>query len=360
VLLLAAGQSVASERQLRRLREAAVTPPPPPRPATPPPDLLSETVAAEPLPTIAEEHEVTSHALFRPRIERALSLRRYVTEATDGLLRRVATGGPPDMPELVSVSSRMAGEVAADPYAIATLTHLRQCDDYTIEHSADVAILMVAIGRVLGYPEEELRLLALAGLMHDVGKQRVPAKILRKPGGLTEDEFAVVRRHPEYGAELLECAGGARGDRSPQEVLAVVLEHHERLNGSGYPNGAAGDRIHAYSRIAAVADTFDAMTAERIYRKGTPAREAVLRLYAERGTLFDPQAVTALVKLVGVYPVGTRVRLNTGERGVVVAPNPLDSTRAVVEVDHDRFGRPLSRPFRTSPRNVHCWIVGTT
>ncbi|MBI3911614.1 MAG: HD domain-containing protein [Armatimonadetes bacterium] len=342
VLLLAAGQRIESELQLRRLREAgfAVQLPSEERspndPALPP---------ADPSPPAAS-------AMFTQRLEAGQRLRQTVIEAAGDITRRVASGAAPDIPNLLSASSVLAAEVAADPYAVATVAHLQQCDDYTVEHSADVAILTVAIAHLLGRGATDLRLLALAGLLHDVGKQRVPKEILDKPGPLTPEELKEVRRHPQHGFDILthceDCAPEAR---------LVALQHHECPDGSGYPAGCARSVLHPYSLIAAVADTFDAMTADRVYHKGIPARPALLQLHAARETHFDAAAVAALIKLVGVYPVGTRVVLNTGERAVVIAPNPEDTTRPVVQVDQDHLGRALARSFTLFLQGASCCIV---
>jgi putative nucleotidyltransferase with HDIG domain len=268
---------------------------------------------------------------------------------------RVRAGAAPDVEVLQGASSMLVSNVTADPQAYATLTCLRQCDEYTIEHSADVAILMVAIAHLLGIAPEERPVLALAGLMHDVGKQKIPLEILLKPGTLTPSEFAEVRRHPQYGYEILSHC-----DDCPEEVRIVALQHHERLDGSGYPSGLSRPDIHPYSSLAAVADTFDAITADRVYRSGRSPRSAVLELYGSRKRRLDTEAVQALIKLVGVYPVGTRVLLDSGERGVVIAPNPDDTTRPVVLVDQDSQDRLLAVPMAIELKAGTHRIVGTS
>jgi HD-GYP domain-containing protein (c-di-GMP phosphodiesterase class II) len=276
-------------------------------------------------------------------VEAATRVRRVVTEAVQELIGRVRAGAALQIEALHEASSSLLSEVGGDASAVVTLTYLHHCDDYTVEHSADVAILMVAIARILAVPASELPVLALAGLMHDVGKQLLPNELLQKPGTLTCEEFAEIRKHPQHGFDLLAGCDGC-----PDAVRAVALQHHERLDGSGYPARLTREQLHPYSRIAAVADTFDAMTADRVYRRGCPPRTAILELYRDRQQRLDPEAVEALIHLVGVYPVGTRVRLSTGERGVVVAPNPHDTTRPVVWIDRDRHARVLAVPFTLS------------
>lgn len=349
VLLLAEGQKIETIAQLQRLREAGFQ-------VSLPTDEIREKPKKAAVDEASEGPIKRASAVapsFAARLETAQHLRSTLGSAVKALLSLVNCGLGPDLRELVSSSALLANEVAADPYAVSALTHLRQCDDYTVEHSADVGILMVAIGRTLGLPEETLRELALAGMVHDIGKQRIALETLKKQGPLTEDEWVEMRKHPEFGIEVLresmpEC---------PDGVLHVVRQHHERLDGSGYPHGLFRKDIHPYSLIASVSDVFDATTADRPYRRARAAREALMLIYGGRGTHFDPGIVTALIKLVGVYPVGTRVQLDSGEVGTVIAPNPEDSTRPVIEIEKDRHGRYVD-PFQLSLKGSASKIVG--
>lgn len=342
ILLLASGQRIDSPAQLKMLEEAGfeVDFKTPAKEAAPAP--VSKTQAD---PGLRAQEE------FDERVRHAKRVRQGVKKATAELLARVNAGQKPDVDHLLPVASNLAADVTRDPYAIASITHLSQCDDYTLEHSVDVAILMVAIARLLGFPEEEHKLIVLAGMMHDVGKQKVPPEVLHKPGRLTDEEFQEIRRHPEYGYEILK-----QSEDCPEEVRLVALQHHERCDGQGYPQGLTAEQITPYSRISCVADTFDAMTADRVYKKGASAWYALSELHVRCKEQYDNQAVMALTKLVGVFPVGTRVKLDSGEIGDVVAPNPADSSRPMVRVDRDRHGHPLPYPFNLdlskSPRHI--------
>lgn len=339
VLLLAAGHRIETLQQLQMLRDVgfAVL-------------LPTEEAAARPAAASATGHTPQTRD-FEGRLDCAMQIRRAVKDAANHLYSSVLEGETPDFSRLVDASAQVASEVTIDPHAFATLTFLRMCDDYTVEHSADVAILMVAIARVMGIGEQDLHDVALAGLMHDVGKQLVPQDIIMKRGSLDANELAEVRRHPEHGVTVLVDALGC-----PDAVREVALQHHERLDGSGYPAGSKA-KMHRYSLIAATADTFDAMTAKRVYSPPKPARQAIKELYAKRGHQYDPDAVDALVKLIGAYPVGTRIRLSTGERGIVVAPNYEDSTRPIVEIDTHPDGRPLSINYRKALAGSSCSIL---
>jgi putative nucleotidyltransferase with HDIG domain len=343
LLLMAAGQRIESEQQLRRLREAGYS--------VELPAESSESVATVLIPEPVRPIEIDGFS-FRRRLTEAQELRQSVFRAAATLIERLSAGIAPDLEVLKGAGLQLARAVSADPHAMATLTHLRQCDDYTVEHSVDVSILMTALAHVLGYSDSDLPTVALAGLMHDVGKQGVPGKILTKPGPLTREELTMVRRHPEHGERILTATGEA-----PDAVRAVVLQHHERLDGSGYPFGSGRRQMHPFSLIAAVADTFDALTADRVYRRALSPRQALIELYEEQQR-FDDRVMAALIRLVGVYPVGTRVCLTTGETGEVIAPNPLDATRPTVRLQEDAFGQPFEGTLYTNPTDRGWQIAG--
>lgn len=337
VLLLSPGQRIESEYQLRRLQTEGCWGDPTEQHFPEPMKLAAAAVAGvgDAIQTLGRR------TVDAGRVKQALA------GAVRDLLKRVDTDGAPDGAQLIETSTMLADEVAADPTAVAAVTHLHRCDNYTVEHSADVAILMAALGSVMGMGEEDLRLLAMAGLVHDVGKQHIAEAIVQKPGPLNKAEMIEMRKHPEYGYEALRDSPDC-----PEPVRLVALEHHERLNGAGYPYGHTGEKLHFYSRIAAVADVFDAMTADRVYRAGMSPRQALGKIFAEQGTLLDAEVVGKLIKLIGVYPVGLRVFLDTGESGTVQETNLEDGTRPVVLLDRDQLGNPMRSATRIDLRET--------
>ena len=174
----------------------------------------------------------------------------------------------------------------------ALLRRLEEKDEATDGHTRRVALLAVQVGELLGLSPSRLRRLALGGILHDIGKLRVPDGILKKPGPLTDDEFRIIRRHPEWGAALLAELGFA------PEVRAIVRDHHERLDGSGYPHGLPAHRIGLESRIVAVCDVYDALVSPRVYRDAWPQVRALDLLRAEAGTGFSPECVSALERVL--------------------------------------------------------------
>lgn len=191
----------------------------------------------------------------------------------------------------------------------------------------------------MGLSEEELIDLAIGTLLHDVGKLRVPETILSKPGKLTNEEFEHVKRHTSYGYETLRRLP----DISSRSAL-IALEHHERYDGSGYPQGLKGKEIHQFGRITGVADVYEALTANRVYRKGYLPHQAYELLLGGGGTQFDPRVIETFVKTISVYPVGMTLILNTGEKAVVVKSRRQQSHRPMVRVIENAAGERLIEP----------------
>jgi putative nucleotidyltransferase with HDIG domain len=200
-------------------------------------------------------------------------------------------------------------------------------DHYIFSHSLNVTLYALAIGIEMKLPPKELELLGLGAILHDVGKMKVPEEILSKPGRLTAEEFQVIKAHAEDGFQLLRNIPTV-----PLIVAHCAYQHHERLNGSGYPRGLKDDDIHLFGRILGVADVFDAVTSNRVYRPAMLPHEGLEILYSGSGNLFDPKVVDAFRKAVAIYPIGLTVVLSDGRKGVVAAQNPGLSERPIIRV----------------------------
>jgi putative nucleotidyltransferase with HDIG domain len=212
-----------------------------------------------------------------------------------------------------SLVDELAASVERNPAALLSVARLKTHDDYTYLHSVAVSALMLSLARQLDLDDKQTRLAGAAGLMHDLGKAMMPREVLNKPGKLSEAEFAIMRRHPPAGGELL-LAGGA-----DHEVREVAMHHHEKVDGTGYPDRLAGDAIPLLARMCAVCDVYDAVTSERAYKKAWDPSGAMRQMAAWQGH-FDKRMFTAFVKAVGIYPVGSLVRLSSQRLAVVVEP----------------------------------------
>lgn len=202
--------------------------------------------------------------------------------------------------------------VMRQPHALISLARLKNADEYTYMHSVAVCALMIALARQLGLDDDMVRECGLAGLLHDLGKMGIPNKILNKPGKLTDEEFTTIKSHPQIGARVLMDNPLV----SPM-VLDVVLHHHEKVDGSGYPHKLAGDTISLFAKMGAVCDVYDAITSNRPYKKGWSPAESIRKMAEWSKGHFDETVFQAFVKTVGIYPTGSLVRLESGRLGVV-------------------------------------------
>lgn len=209
----------------------------------------------------------------------------------------------------------MVDNIMENRDALVGLTSIKLYDEYTFAHSVNVAVLCAAVGAYLSFDRSRAAALSIAGLLHDIGKVKIPIDIINKPDALTEAEWEIVRRHPAEGAVILSGLPGAG-----RLAAVAAFEHHRHYDLSGYPrSGAELYEVHPFSKIVAIADAYDALTSARVYyRAAQQPYEAVRIIIAKRGTAFDPVLVKAFVNVIGIFPIGTLLRLDTGEVGLVV------------------------------------------
>ncbi|MBU8880810.1 HD-GYP domain-containing protein [Bacillus sp. FJAT-29790] len=200
-------------------------------------------------------------------------------------------------------------------------------DHYIFTHSLNVTLYSLAIGMELKLSPKEIEILGLGAIFHDVGKLNVPLEVLLKPGRLTEDEYLAIKKHAEDGFQILK-----KVQTIPLLVAHCAYQHHERMNGSGYPRGITDCDIHKFAKIIAVADVFDAVTSNRVYRKAMLPHEGLEILYAGSGTLFEQKVVEAFRLAVAIYPVGITVELNDGRKGIVSEQNIGLGDRPIIRI----------------------------
>lgn len=238
--------------------------------------------------------------------------------------------------------------VIRNPDAMTWLTQLKKEDEYTAEHSLNVCIFALTFGRHLNLEENALQELGLGALLHDIGKMKVPNDILNKPEKLTEQEFAIIQRHPEFGYQAL-----SQDKQLPQSTLDIAHAHHERSNGRGYPRGLKEETISFFTKIVSIVDVYDAITSNRCYHTGTPANQALDMLFKSRTEHFDDELVDEFIKCIGVYPIGSPVEMNTGEIAIITGINPARRLAPIVTLIMDEQKRPYAQP-----RTVNLSLLG--
>ncbi|KON86457.1 histidine kinase [Sporosarcina globispora] len=222
---------------------------------------------------------------------------------------------------------QLIGEIRGNKELLTILSDVYTYDQYIFTHSLNVTLYSLAIGMKLQLLPKDLEILGLGAILHDVGKMKVPADILLKPSKLTAEEFDSIKKHPEDGFNMLR-----KVEAIPLLVAHCAFQHHERLNGSGYPRGLQGDEIHDFGKVIAIADVFDAVTSNRIYRQAMLPHEGLEILYAGAEKLFDKKMIEVFRQAVAVYPIGVTVELNDGRRGVVCRQNAGLSDRPVIRI----------------------------
>jgi len=345
-----------SEHDLQRLRDSDI---PgiiiddergvPPRPKADP--VVAAAPASKPRPVVSRLSEEdfakprspldplsTTPCSVAEEAERARNIVGKSRRAVMKMFGEVRLGHAIELESVAPLVDQISASVARNPSALINVARLKSKDEYTYMHSVAVCALMINLARTLELNEMLVKELGLAGLLHDLGKMAVPDPVLNKPGKLTDEEFAEVRQHPQRGYDLL-----VENPDAPAIAAEVVLHHHEKYDGTGYPHGLKGEEISLHARMAAICDVYDAITSNRPYKDGWAPAESIARMLEWEGH-FDPKLLDAFVRSIGIYPVGTLVRLRSNRLGLVVAENKREPTHPKVKAFYSIYERTASRP----------------
>lgn len=297
-------------------------------------DGISEGVEVEDV--ISEETRRTSRAILRD------------------IVKDVSVKDSVKRDKVREVAKKIVSELFGNKNILVNMMDIKSVDGYTYQHSVNVCVLAVIMGMGLEYNMNRMEELAIGALLHDIGKIRVPPEILNKPAQLTDEEYELIKKHTVYGHEILKKAGTFSSIST-----FIALAHHERFDGTGYPLKLKGEKTHQCARIVQVADVYDALTSDRVYRPKMKTYKAVEYLYSLSTHQFDPDIVKCFMKYVAIYPAGTGVVLNSRQKGLVVKAGKMPD-RPIVRIIYNEKGEKLKTFYEIDLMNkLNLFIVDT-
>ena len=290
---------------------------------------LKEGVSCSPLPENAIRY--INKVNVQREMPLASSTYRSAKVVAKNIIEGIRIGKTLDLNEAKVAVNDIVDSLLRNGDALVWLTKIKEKDAYTAEHSLNVCILSIAFARFLGHEDEDIQKIGLCGLLHDVGKSKIPIDILNKFEHFTDEEFAVMKGHPELGRDLLLSL-----PTSDLAVIDVAYSHHERIDGNGYPRKLFGNQIPYFAKIVALTDTYDAITSTRCYDVGRASMEALDIIYKNKGSQFDRELAVEFIKCIGIYPPGSIVEMTNGEVGIIVEENESSKLRPKVILVQDQ------------------------
>ncbi len=260
------------------------------------------------------EKNITPTVPLKEEIQIAKKIKKKAVDIMQQTMHSVQEGKQVDVDRAYQLVESMGASISRNQDALIMLTRIRKKDEYTLMHSISVSSLVLAFCNSCRLPYDMTIKMATGALLHDIGKLQVPVTILNKPGKLNPEEFAIMKKHSAYSAEILKTTKGL-----PDEAFDIALHHHERYDGTGYPDGQKGEEIDFGSRVTSICDVYDAITSARCYRQGLDRVSGLRKLYEWSDYHFDKELTFEFIHCIGVYPIGTYVRLENELSGVVTA-----------------------------------------
>lgn len=275
---------------------------------------------------------------IEPEDPEFIGLKAEAIKAISGVFTKVQSSSKTQISDTVNIMENMVDYLTCNKGVTAIhLTELKTYDNYTFMHSLNSSVIGLYFGVEKKFTKNMLVDLGVGTILHDIGKVKVPHKILNKQGRLTPEEFEIMKKHPEYGYKILRDVKGIS-----ERAKSIVLQHHEKIDGTGYPYGVTGDKISYYAKIACISDVYDALVSDRVYRKGFPPHEAYEIIMMNSGKMLDPELVKIFQSNFSMYPLGVEVRLNNGCKGFVVGHNKGFPDRPIIRVLENLRGEKIN------------------
>lgn len=282
-----------------------------------------------------ESTKTAKKATYRQEIHKAIEVKTQARKYMRNVLAAAATGDKLDLDGINPLVDNMVESITRNENAIISLLRVKKVDEYIFLHSMSVGALLIAFAKYIKLSDEEIKNIGIGGMLHDIGKMQIPVEILNKPSRLSEAEYQLIKDHVIQSCKIL-----AKNSELDPLVMQVAGEHHERFDGTGYPAGLKGDEISLGGQLAAIVDVYDALSSDRIYHKGMSPSETVKKLYEWGQYHFDPDLVHKFIAFIGIYPVGTVVKLENEKLAVVIEANKITPrVRVVYDLARNRFTR---------------------
>ncbi len=290
----------------------------------------------------AEELDYEVHVPLEKEIKKAREIQQKAHLLIKQAYNDVRYGNVLKIKEFSDSVNEIIDSVTRNRDALLLLSNIKEKDEYTYEHSVNVSILAAGISKALHKEKDEIFEYTLGAILHDIGKSKIPDEILKKETPLTQKEYALLKKHVEYGVEILSAHKEAT-----TATLSVIAEHHERLNGTGYPKKLTGSQISLGGKLGAILDVYDALTSKRIYHQPVNPVQALKEIYSQRNILFEEELLEQFIKFLGIYPPGTLVKLGSGFLAIVIEAGREDVLKPVVRIIYD-----LKKNIPILPRNL--------
>lgn len=273
---------------------------------------------------------IITTSTLREELKTSKKVYKEANRIISNIMNDARIGRQIEVERIEPVVGQMANSILRNKDALLSLCRIKNKDDYTFLHSVSVGALLISFAHALDFNRTVIKQLGVGGMLHDIGKTKVPNEILNKPGKLTEEEFVIMKSHVVHGCSILRRSPGIA-----QVSFDVAAQHHERFDGSGYPLGLKNLETSVYGQMAAIVDVYDAITADRCYHKGMTPTVAVRKMFEWSKFHFNPNLLRTFIRTVGIYPVGTLVMLESGKLGVVIEQCETDMTQPLVRTVFD-------------------------